>query len=156
MGAILYGGDFEVGTILINVGAILQWGDLTCTQWSDNRYSSFHVHQKPWPQKKPKQQQQQTNNKRQWLLLRGIYNISYRVYFCLSNWTINGFFVLDQWYAQSLHVKEPLQQLLMNNIWSLAIHCKTTFSDTITYSYTCSKHNVCTYFSSGPNCLPTF
>ena len=35
MGAILYWGDFEVGAILINVGAILtrailQWGDLTC------------------------------------------------------------------------------------------------------------------------------
>ena len=63
MGAILYGGDFEVGTILINVGAILQWGDLTCTQWSDNRYSSFHVHQKPWPKKKT--QTTTTTNKQQ-------------------------------------------------------------------------------------------
>ena len=34
VGAILYGGNFEIGAILINVGsiltgAILQWGDLT-------------------------------------------------------------------------------------------------------------------------------
>jgi hypothetical protein len=39
-------------------------------------------------------------------------------------------------FTQSLHVKVTLQQLLMNNIWSLAIHCKTTFSDTITSSTT--------------------
>jgi len=35
MGAILYWGDFEVGVILINVGVILQWGDLTCIPCED-------------------------------------------------------------------------------------------------------------------------
>ena len=39
VGAILYWGDFEVGAILIDVGAILtgvmlQWGDLTCIPMS--------------------------------------------------------------------------------------------------------------------------
>ena len=41
MGAILYGGDFEVGTILINVGAILQWGDFAVGRFDQLPHDSF-------------------------------------------------------------------------------------------------------------------